>query len=102
VNYKTISKVRVVNAINLYKEISIVSPTMLIDEEEVKTSVCMDEIRKIRDENFLRRLSQTKEETDNELQESLYWFVGEMAKRGNIVEVVGGKYIITPKKTAHV
>ncbi len=34
VNYKTINKVRIVNAINQYKEISIVSPTMLVEEEE--------------------------------------------------------------------
>ena len=34
VNYKTISKVRVVNAINRYKEIGIVSPTMLVEGEE--------------------------------------------------------------------
>lgn len=31
VNYQTINKVKIVNAINLYKEISIVSPTMLIE-----------------------------------------------------------------------
>ena len=34
VNFKTIDKVRVVNAINRYKEISIISPTMLIEEED--------------------------------------------------------------------
>jgi len=34
VNFRTIDKVRVVNAINRYKEISIVSPTMLIEEED--------------------------------------------------------------------
>ncbi|MDL2234636.1 type II toxin-antitoxin system VapC family toxin [Christensenellaceae bacterium OttesenSCG-928-L17] len=34
VNFKTISKVRVVNAINRYKEIGIVSPTMLVEGEE--------------------------------------------------------------------
>ncbi len=32
VNYKTINQIRIVNAINHYKEISIVSPTMLIEE----------------------------------------------------------------------
>jgi len=32
VNFKTINKVKVVNAIHLYKEISIISPTMLIEE----------------------------------------------------------------------
>ena len=31
VNYRTINKVKVVNAINHYKEISIISPTMLLE-----------------------------------------------------------------------
>jgi len=34
VNYKTISKVKIVNAINRYKEISIITPTMLLEEGE--------------------------------------------------------------------
>lgn len=34
VNYRTINKVKIVNAINQYKEISIISPTMLIEEVE--------------------------------------------------------------------
>jgi len=34
VNFKTINKVKVVNAIHLYKEISIISPTMLIEEAD--------------------------------------------------------------------
>ena len=33
VNFRTIDKVRIVNAVNRYKEISIISPTMLIEEE---------------------------------------------------------------------
>ena len=32
VNYRTINKVKVVNAVNHYKEISIISPTMLLEE----------------------------------------------------------------------
>lgn len=32
VNYRTIDKVKIVNAINRYREISIISPTMLIEE----------------------------------------------------------------------
>ena len=32
VNFKTIDKVKIVNAMNRYKEISIISPTMLIEE----------------------------------------------------------------------
>ena len=34
VNYKTINKVKIVNAINNYREISIVTPTMLLEEAE--------------------------------------------------------------------
>jgi len=32
VNYKTINKVKIVNAINQYREISIITPTMLLEE----------------------------------------------------------------------
>ena len=35
VNFKTINKVKVVNAIHLYKEISIISPAMLTEEADV-------------------------------------------------------------------
>jgi len=34
VNFKTINRIRVVNTIHMYKEIGIVSPTMLIEEED--------------------------------------------------------------------
>ena len=34
VNFRTINKVKVVNATNQYKEISIVSPTMMLEKEE--------------------------------------------------------------------
>ena len=34
VNYRTINKVKIVNAINNYKEISIISPTMLLEGGE--------------------------------------------------------------------
>jgi len=34
VNFRTIDKVRIVNAINRYKEISIISPAMLVEEED--------------------------------------------------------------------
>jgi len=33
VNYRTIDRVRIVNAVNRYREISIVSPTMMIGDE---------------------------------------------------------------------
>ena len=32
VNYRTVSEVKIVNAINNYREINIVSPTMLLEE----------------------------------------------------------------------
>jgi len=35
VNYKTINKVKIVNAINHYKEISIMPPSMLLEEVEL-------------------------------------------------------------------
>jgi predicted nucleic acid-binding protein len=35
VNFRTINKVKIVNAINRYKEISIISPTMLIEEDNL-------------------------------------------------------------------
>ena len=34
VNFRTIDRVRIVNAINRYKEISVISPTMLVEEED--------------------------------------------------------------------
>jgi len=34
VNFKTINKIRVVNTIHMYKEIGIISPTMLIEEDD--------------------------------------------------------------------
>ncbi|MCL2388563.1 MAG: type II toxin-antitoxin system VapC family toxin [Defluviitaleaceae bacterium] len=34
VNFRTIDKVKIVNAINRYKEITIISPTMLAEEED--------------------------------------------------------------------
>lgn len=34
VNFKTIDKVKIVNAMNRYKEIGIISPTMLLEEDD--------------------------------------------------------------------
>lgn len=51
----------------------------------MKTSIAMDEIRKIRDENSLRRLSQTPKERTQELKESLDWFMTAIGKPVNIV-----------------
>ena len=41
----------------------------------VKTSIEMDDIRKIRDENSLKYLSQSPEEREEEKQKSLEWFI---------------------------
>ena len=54
----------------------------------MKTSVAMDEIRKIRDENSLRHLSQTPDERRQELKESLDWFLAAIGKPVTIVDRV--------------
>ncbi|MCL2089278.1 MAG: hypothetical protein FWH14_07320 [Oscillospiraceae bacterium] len=46
----------------------------------MKTSAAMNEIRKIRDENSLRHLSQTPAERKQELKKSLDWFIKEIGK----------------------
>ena len=51
----------------------------------MKTSIAMDEIRKIRDENSIRRLSQTPEERKRELDESVKWFAAAIGKPVTIV-----------------
>jgi hypothetical protein len=51
----------------------------------MKTSAAMDEIRKIRDENSLRYLSQTPEERARESKETMDWFIKAMGKPINIV-----------------
>jgi hypothetical protein len=50
-------------------------------------SAAMLEIRKIRDENSLRRLNMSNEEIKKELDESTKWFVEEMSKRGKEVKL---------------
>jgi len=52
----------------------------------MKTSASMDEIRRIRDENSLRYLSQTPEERELEAKETLDWFIREI---GRPVRIVG-------------
>ena len=34
VNFRTINKVKIVNAINQYREVSIITPTMLLEEDD--------------------------------------------------------------------
>jgi len=60
----------------------------------MKTSVIMDEIRKIRDENSQRHLNMTSEELSNELKESLNWFVEAIGNPVNIVETKDNRFVI--------
>ena len=54
----------------------------------MKTSIAMDEIRKIRDANSLKHLSQTPEERERELKRSMDWFVKAMGKPVKIANAV--------------
>ena len=51
----------------------------------MKTSIAMDEIRKIRDENSLRYLSQTPEQRKQDAEKSMEWFVTAIGKPVTIV-----------------
>ena len=51
----------------------------------MKTSVAMDEIRKIRDENSLRHLNMTSGEISREFDESIKIFVERLGKDIKIV-----------------
>jgi hypothetical protein len=51
----------------------------------MKESAAMLEIRKIRDENSLRRLSQTPEERKQEAKKTMDWFLNAIGKPVNIV-----------------
>ena len=52
----------------------------------MQTSKAMDEIRKIRDENSLRHLSQTPEEFSKEMNDSVSWFIKALGKPIKIIE----------------
>ena len=52
----------------------------------MKTSMAMDDIRKIRDENSLKYLSQSSEERERERQKSLEWFIEAIGKP---IEIAG-------------
>jgi len=54
----------------------------------MRESVAMTEIRKIRDENSLRRLSQTPEEREREAKKTMEWFLKEIGKPVTIVTKV--------------
>ena len=51
----------------------------------MRTSVVMNELRKIRDENSLRHLDMTNEEISKEHNEAVEWFI---VKLGRPVEIV--------------
>jgi len=46
----------------------------------MQTSTVMDELRKIRDANSLRHLSQTPEEFSQEMKDSVRWFIEALGK----------------------
>ena len=46
----------------------------------MKTSIAMEEVRRIRNENSERHMNQTKEERRKELDESTKWFYEAMGK----------------------
>ncbi|MDR0492859.1 MAG: hypothetical protein LBH74_04375 [Nitrososphaerota archaeon] len=52
----------------------------------MKTSVAMQEIRKIRDEQSLRRLNTTPEERAKESEQALVWLSKELKKPLKVVE----------------
>jgi len=52
----------------------------------MKTSIVMDELRKIRDDNSLRHLSMSDEEISKEHNDAVEWF---RAKFEKSVEIVG-------------
>ena len=52
----------------------------------MKTSVVMDELRKIRDDNSLRHLSMSDEEISKEHNDAVEWFRAKLEKS---VEIVG-------------
>ena len=52
----------------------------------MKTSVAMHEIRKIRDENSLRRLKMTQEERIKESEQAIAWLSRELNKPLKVVK----------------
>ena len=54
----------------------------------MQTSKAMDEIRKIRDENSRRHLSQTPMEFSKEMKDSVNWFIEAIGKPIKIIKKV--------------
>ena len=46
----------------------------------MKTSIVMDELRKIRDENSLRHLGMSNEEISKEHNDAVEWFISRLGK----------------------
>ena len=46
----------------------------------MKTSIVMDELRKIRDENSLRHLGMSNEEISKEHNDAIEWFISRLGK----------------------
>ena len=55
----------------------------------MQTSKVMDDLRKIRDTNSLRHLSQTPEEFTQEMKNSVSWFIKALGKPVKTVENIG-------------
>ena len=53
----------------------------------MKTSIVMDELRKIRDENSLRHLGMTKEEISEEHKEAIDWFISKFKKPIEVINL---------------
>jgi len=53
----------------------------------VKTSIVMDELRKIRDENSLRHRSMSNEEISREYSEAVDWFISKVNRPIEVVEL---------------
>jgi len=61
----------------------------------MQTSKAMDELRKIRDENSLRHISQTSEEFSKEMSDSVSWFIKALGKPIKVVENAKSGVVVT-------
>ena len=53
----------------------------------MKTSIVMDELRKIRDENSLRHFGMTNEEISKEHKEAVDWFISKFNKPIEVIDL---------------
>jgi len=61
----------------------------------MQTSEVMVELRKIRDENSLRHISQTPEEFSKEMNDSVSWFIKALGKPIKIAEKTKSGVVVT-------